>query len=216
MPTAAANRVLTVRFVSFLENPVSSSSARFRPFGLGRAAYHAEPHIVRRRRAVRFGIRGAIGAAADRLAPAVARERPLGHVAPQIVDRLLVIPALAVETAHWLQQRRRPRQLFGRLSELGRILGVWSITRPVVECVLALALLIEALHFVFVWNSVRFLGLLGQPLGIGFGAVDRDGAGRQVRRAGVELVALVEFGELRPGYLDALPILCVSPSRESH
>src|SRR5262249_32782643 len=104
MLTATANRVLAVRFVSCPENPLDSCSARCRPFWPGRAAYHAEPHIVRRRRAVGFGIRGAIGAAADRLAPAVAPKRPLGHVSPQIVDRLLVIPALAAETAHRPQQ----------------------------------------------------------------------------------------------------------------
>jgi hypothetical protein len=150
---------------------LGSASARLR---LGLAAHHPEPHIVRRGRAMRFAIRGTIRAAADHLASAVARQHPLGNVAAQIENRLLIVPALAVETAHRLQQGRRPRQLFGRFTELGRILRVCSIARPVVERVFSIALLVEALYFVFIGNSIELLGLFGQPLGIGFGAVYSD------------------------------------------
>src|SRR5690349_2446631 len=63
------------------------------------AARHAEADILRRGRAIRLGIHGTVGAAADYLAFSVARQHPLRHIAAQIVDKFLVVFFLTCKIA---------------------------------------------------------------------------------------------------------------------
>src|SRR5712692_8086430 len=70
---------------------------------LGRAAHHTEAHILRRRRAIRLGIRRTIRAAAHHFAFAVAREHPFGHVAAQVKHQVFIVLALTREASHGFQ-----------------------------------------------------------------------------------------------------------------
>src|SRR5215467_4872547 len=111
-------------------------------------ANHPETDIFRRRGAVRSRIRGTIRAPADHLATAAAGQHPLAGVPAQIVNRIFVVPALAVKAARFLQQWRGPVQLFRGFSQLRRILRVRRIPGPVVESIFPVPFLIEALHLI--------------------------------------------------------------------
>src|SRR5260370_3116546 len=76
-----------------------------------RTADDAEADVFRRGRAVRFWIGGTFFASAHHFSLAVARQHPLGNIAPTGGDPLLLFLSPSLETAVFLLKRCRATQL---------------------------------------------------------------------------------------------------------
>src|SRR5438445_7774736 len=164
--------------------------------------YHAEPNILRRRRAIRLRVRGTIRAAADHFSFAIARQHPLSYVAAEIVDRIFVVFALSAEASNFFQKRRTSAELLRFFAEPRRILRIRRIPRPVIERVLTIAMLVQLFHFVFVRNAPDLPSEFRQPLCITFRILYCDGVDGTVSIGRCQTNSLAKLCVLKSSQLE--------------
>src|SRR3981189_789602 len=121
----------------FLTRPLLFLSWFRETLWCGRAAHHPEADVLRCRRAGGTRIRRTIRASAFGFAFSIGKRDPFGDVSSEVEDQLLILLSLAGESSRGFQQRRSAAKLLHLLPEAVGVVGIWRVTRPIIQGVFA-------------------------------------------------------------------------------